>query len=391
MNKNNQVDVKFKSFVNDADILNKAVSYYHDLEKKIRSNKNVVDVSEPVIAMHTIKRGGVEYVVAYSLNIIVREKDDDMVKDTPSTYIIPGSILVVDKEKFTNVSMFKKKQGANGGCTKMLRGSIFDGETEVFSMKDYSLWKVEDFIKTNQVKSNAALTLANDNNDSYGQYIRETLGYGMGTKSNRFQYIVGMRNGLTKKKGQVIGLYETGSVADILRHQAKLFNVEDLKKPAEGPIIGVETGTVYSSGRKETYGSPKNFAVGRKLKYKLQHEHDLESADTAIFNVFNSYAGVLDAKNSLNEYDANYLKSSVRADANAALDGNIKKYEVELPAKYKDIVNVVLAVEVVDSVWMSGNVADIAYVPDNNTLCIKLHDLAMHVNEHPVVGVINWA
>lgn len=390
MNKNNQVDVKFKSFVNDADILNKAVSYYHDLEKKIRSNKNVVDVSEPVIAMHTIKRGGVEYVVAYSLNIIVREKDDDMVKDTPSTYIIPGSILVVDKEKFTNVSMFKKKQGANGGCTKMLRGSIFDGETEVFSMKDYSLWKVEDFIKTNQVKSNAALTLANDNNDSYGQYIRETLGYGMGTKSNRFQYIVGMRNGLTKKKGQVIGLYETGSVADILRHQAKLFNVEDLKKPAEGPIIGVETGTVYSSGRKETYGSPKNFAVGRKLKYKLQHEHDLESADTAVFNVFNSYAGVLDAKNSLNEYDATYLKSSVRADADAAIDGNVKKYVVELPAKYKDIVNVVLAVEAVDSVWMSGNVADIAYVPDNNTLCIKLHDLAMHVNEHPVVGVINW-
>lgn len=390
MKKNNQVEERFKSFVNDADILNKAVSYYHDLEKKIRSNKNVVDVSEPVIAMHTIKHGGVEYVVAYSLNIIVREKDDDMVKDTPSTYIIPGSILVVDKEKFTNVSMFKKKQGANGGCTKMIRGSIFDGETEVFSMKDYSLWKVEDLIKTNQVKSNAALTLANDNNDSYGQYIRETLGYGMGVKSNRFQYIVSMRNGLTKKKGHVIGLYETGSVADILRYQAKLFNVENLKKPAEGPIIGVETGTIYSSGRKETYGSPKNFVPGRKLKYKLQHEYDLESADTAVFNVFNSYAGVLDAKNSLNEYDATYLKSSVRVDANAAIDGNIKKYVVELPAKYKDIVNVVLAVEAVDSVWMSGNVADIAYVPDNNTLCIKIHDLAMHVNEHTVVGVINW-
>ena len=390
MKKNNQVEEKFKSFVNDADILNKAVSYYHDLEEKIHSDKNVVDVSEPVIAMHTIKRGGVEYVVAYSLNIIVREKDDYMVKDTPSTYIIPGSILVVDKERFTNVSMFKKKQGANGGCTKMIRGSIFDGETEVFSMKDYSLWKVKDFIKTNQVKSNAALTLANDNNDSYGQYIRETLGYGMGTKYNRFQYIVSMRNGLTKKMGHVIGLYETGSVADILRYQAKLFNVENLKKPAEGPIIGVETGTVYSSGRKETYGSPKNFVLGRKLKYKLQHEHDLESDDTAVFNVFNSYAGVLDAKNSLNEYDATYLKSSVRVDANAAIDGNIKKYVVELPAKYKDIVNVVMAVEAVDSVWMSGNMADIAYVPDNNTLCIKIHDLAMHVNEHPVVGVINW-
>lgn len=390
MKKNNQVEEKFKSFVNDADILNKAVSYYHDLEEKIHSDKNVVDVSEPVIAMHTIKRGGAEYVVAYSLNIIVREKDGDMIKDTPSTYIIPGSILVVDKEKFTNVSMFKKKQGANGGCTKMLSGSIFDGDTEVFSMKDYSLWKVEDFIKTNQVKSNAALTLANDNNDSYGQYIRETLGYGMGTKSNRFQYIVSMRNGLTKKKGHVIGLYETGSVADILRYQAKLFNVEDLKKPAEGPIVGVETGTVYSSGRKETYGSPKNFVLGRKLKYKLQHEHDLESADKAIFNVFNSYAGVLDDKNSLNEYDATYLKSSVRADANAAIDGNVKKYVVELPAKFKDIVSVVLAVEAVDSVWMSGNVADIAYIPDNNTLCVKLHDLAMHVNEHPVVGVINW-
>lgn len=390
MKKNNQVEAQFKSFVNDADILNKAVSYYNDLEKKIRSTENVEDVSEPVIAMHTIKRGGVEYVVAYSLNIIVREKDDDMVKDTPCTYIIPGSILVVDKERFMNVSMFKKKQDANSGCTKMLRGSIFDGETEVFSMKDYSLWKVVDFIKTNQVNGNAALTLANDNNSSYGQYIRETLGYDMGTKSNRFQYIVSMRNGLTKKKGQVIGLYETGSVADILRHQAKLFNVEDLKKPAEGPIIGVETGTVYSSGRKETYGSPKNFVLGRKLKYKLQHEYDLESADTAIFNVFNSYAGVLDANNSLNEYDATYLKSSVRVDANAAIDGNIKKYVVELPAKYKDIVNVVMAVEAVDSVWMSGNMADIAYVPDNNTLYIKLHDLTMHVNEHPVVGVINW-
>ena len=390
MKKNNQVEAQFKSFVNDADILNKAVSYYHDLEKKIRSTEKVEDISEPVIAMHTIKRGGVEYVVAYSLNIIVREKDGDMVKDTPCTYIVPGSILVVDKERFMNVSMFKKKQGANGGCTKMLRGSIFDGETEVFSMKDYSLWKVVDFIKTNQVKSNAELTLANDKNTGYGQYIRETLGYGMGTKSNRFQYIVSMRNGLTKKKGQVIGLYEAGSVADILRHQAKLFNVEDLKKPAEGPIVGVETGTVYSSGRKETYGSPKNFVLGRKLKYKLQHEYDLESADMAIFNVFNSYAGVLDANNSLNEYDATYLKSSVRVDANAAIDGNIKKYVVELPAKYKDIVNVVMAVKAVDSVWMSGNMADIAYVPDNNTLYIKLHDLTMHVNEHPVVGVINW-
>ena len=199
-----------------------------------------------------------------------------------------------------------------------------------------------------------------------------------------------MRNGLTKKKGQVIGLYETGSVADILRYQAKLLNMEDFKKPAEGPIVGVETGTVYSSGRKETYGSPKNFVLGRKLKYKLQHEYDLESADMAIFNVFNSYAGVLDANNSLNEYDATYLKSSVRVDANAAIDGNIKKYVVELPAKYKDIVNVVMAVKAVDSVWMSGNMADIAYVPDNNTLYIKLHDLTMHVNEHPVVGVINW-
>ena len=381
MKKNNQVEAQFKSFVNDADILNKAVSYYHDLEKKLRSTEKVEDVSEPVIAMHTIKRGGVEYVVAYSLNIIVREKDGDMVKDTPCTYIVPGSILVVDKERFMNVSMFKKK---------MLRGSIFDGETEVFSMKDYSLWKAVDFIKTNQVKSNAELTLANDKNTGYGQYIRETLGYGMGTKSNRFQYIVSMRNGLTKKKGQVIGLYETGSVADILRYQAKLLNMEDFKKPAEGPIVGVETGTVYSSGRKETYGSPKNFVLGRKLKYKLQHEYDLESADMAIFNVFNSYAGVLDANNSLNEYDATYLKSSVRVDANAAIDGNIKKYVVELPAKYKDIVNVVMAVKAVDSVWMSGNMADIAYVPDNNTLYIKLHDLTMHVNEHPVVGVINW-
>ena len=390
MKKNNQVEAQFKSFVNDADILNKAVSYYHDLKEKISSSENVEDVSEPVIAMHTIKRGGIEYVVAYSLSVIVKEKDGDMVKDTPSTYIIPGSILVVDKVKSKNVSMFKDKQSANGGCAKMLSGSIFDDDKEVFSMKDYGLWKVEDFIKTNQVKVNAALTLANDDNSSYGQYVRETLGYGMGTKSNRFQYIVSMRNGLTKKKGQVIGLYETGSVADILRHQAKLFNVEDLKKPAEGPIVGVETGTVYSSGRKETYGSPKNFVPGRKLKYKLQHEYDLESADVAIFNVFNSYAGVLDAKNSLNEYDATYLKSSVRVDANAAIDGNIKKYVVELPVKFKDIVNVVIAVEAVDSVWMSGNVADIAYVPDTNTLCVKLHDLAMHVNEHPVVGVINW-
>lgn len=390
MKKNNQVEVKFKSFVNDADILNKAHDYYLELEDKFYNNENVEDVSEPVIVMHTIKRGNIEYVVAYSLSIIVRMKVGDKIKNQTSTYIIPGSIIIVDKSKFNNVSKFKSKQDANGGCTKMLRGSIFDETTEVFSMKDYSLWKVEDYIKANEIDINAAYTLANDSSVNYGQYIRETLGYGVGTKTDHAQYIVSMRNGINKRAGHVIGLYKTGSLADILRYQAKLFGVEDLKKPAEGPIVGVETGIEYSSGRKETYGSPKNFVLGEKLKYKLQHKYDLESADVATFNILNSYAGALDAKNSLNEHDCTDLKSNVRVDANAAIDGNVKKYVVELPSKYKDIVNIVLSVSVVDSVWMSGSVADIAYVSGENALYIVLHDLAMHVNEHPVIGQINW-
>ena len=389
MKKNNQVEVNFKSFVNDADMLNKAHDYYIELEDKFYNNENVEDVSEPMITMHTIKRGGNEYVVAYSLSITVREKVGDEIKNTVSTYIIPGSILIVDKDRHTNVDKFRSKQDANGGCTKMLRGSLFDVNAEVFSMKDYSLWKVEDLIKANEVEINAAHSLANDKSTEYGQYIREALGYGAGTKTDRNQYIVNMRMGVKKREGHVIGMYETNNLADILRYQAKLFNVEDLKKPAEGPIIGVETGTKYSSGRKETYGSPKNFVLGNKLKYKLQHKYDLESADTATFNVFNEYTGS-DAKNSLNEHDILQLKSSVRVDANAAIDGNVKRYEVELDSKFKGIVNVVLSVKVVNSIWMSGSVADIAYVSGENTLYIRINDLAMHVNEHPVIGRINW-